>query len=98
MTIVVQCAARSMAQASRHAEVNQESPTRLEPDNQILAPAFDGADPLALQLGGHGLRLERPHETRVLDLDPVEPPPDQVRLELETDRLDLRQLGALRRA
>jgi hypothetical protein len=73
--------------------MDQEGTTRFEPDNQILASPFDGADAFALELGGDGLRLERPDETWVGDLDSVEPAPDQVRLELEADRLDFRQLG-----
>ena len=93
MTIVVQSAAWRMAQASRHPEVNQESTTRLEPDNQILAAALQGAHAFALELRSHGPRLERPHKACVLDLDTVEPPPDQLRFELEPNRLDLGQLG-----
>src|SRR5438874_7499941 len=98
MTIVVQGAAQRVAQAPRHSEVNQESATRLEPDNQILASTLDGADAFALEFGGDSLRLERPYEPRIVDLDAVESPPDQVWLEHETDRLDLGQLGHLRRS
>src|SRR6266581_4903065 len=98
MTIFVQRAALGVAQASRHPEVNQESATRLEPNNQILASALHRADAFALELGGDRLGLERPDEARVVDLDAIQRPPDEARLELETDRLDLGQLGHLRRS
>src|SRR5256885_2342481 len=95
MTIVVEGAAHRVAQASRHSEVNQESPVRFESNNQILAAPLECADPLALELGCHGLWLERPDQTCVLDLDPIEATPDQPWFELETDRLNFRQLGHL---
>jgi hypothetical protein len=41
MRIVGQLSLRRMPQASRHPEVNQKSPSRLEPNNQILATAFE---------------------------------------------------------
>src|SRR5215210_7217686 len=82
-----------VSQAPRHPEVNQESPSRLEPNNQILAATIDCADALPFELRCHGHRLERTDEAWIVDLDPVEPPADKVRLEHETDRLDLGQLG-----
>jgi hypothetical protein len=75
--------------------VNQESPSRLEPNNQILATAFQRRHSFALELGRDGAWLERPHEPRIADLDAVEPPADELRLELLPDRLDLWQLGHL---
>src|SRR5437899_6916832 len=93
MTIVVQSAAWRMAQASRHPEVNQESPTRLEPNNQILAAALERRDTLAFELAGDGTRLEWPDDPWIRDADPVEATAENVRREPETDRLDLRQLG-----
>ena len=76
----------------RHPEVDQEHATSLEPDNQILAPPIDGCDALALQLGGDLERLDRPRDPRIADLDPVEAPADEHRLELSPNRLDLGEL------
>src|SRR5439155_3540530 len=87
-----------VAQASRHSEVNQESSTGLEPNNQILASALHRIDALALELGGHGDRLERTHEAPIADLDTLQPAPHEVGLERETNRLDLGQLRHLRRS
>jgi len=75
--------------------VNQEYPPRLEPNNQILAAPLDGLHRLALQLGGHLSGLNRAGDARVEDLDPLEPSPDQHRLEAGANRLDL---GKLRHA
>jgi len=76
-------------EAPRHPEVNQENPTALEPKNQILAASVDFRDALALQLGCHRDRLEWTDEPRVVDLNALEPPPDQERFELSPDGLDL---------
>jgi hypothetical protein len=80
-------------QASGHAEVNQESATRLEPDNQILAAALQCGNALAFELRRDGERLEWAHEPWVGDVDLFERAADDVRLERETDRLDLWELG-----
>ena len=93
MRIICQLSLRRVPQAPRHPEVNQKSPSRLEPNNQIFATAFERCHSLAFELGGDGARLERPHQPRIADLDAVESPSDKVRLELEADRLDLGQLG-----
>src|SRR5206468_5903314 len=85
--------ARGVPQASRHPEVDQENATGFESDNQILAAALQRSDPLALELRGDRERLERPDEPRVVDLDALERAADDVRLECETDRLDLGELG-----
>jgi hypothetical protein len=69
--------------------VDQESTTGFEPNNQILAAAVDGRDTLAFELRRHRGRLEWTHEAGVGDLDRLEASADQVRLECETDRLDL---------
>ena len=82
-----------MTQAPRHPEVNQEIPTALEPDNQILAATLQGRDALALELGGDRVGLEGPHEPRVADLDPLEQPPFERGREPAAHRLDLGQLG-----
>jgi hypothetical protein len=82
-----------MAQAPRHAEVDQENATRLEPDNQILAATLDGGDPLALQLGRHLGRVVGTHEARVVDLDALEAAAREDGFQAHADGLDLGQLG-----
>ena len=89
MRVVTKPSLRRVAQTSRHPEVNQKSSPRFEPDDQVLAAAFERRHSFAFELGGDGARLEGPHESRIADLDAVEAPADEVRLELETDRLDL---------
>ena len=84
---------RRVAKTPSHPEVDQENATGFEANNQILAATLDGRDPFALELGGDGDRLERTDEARIGDLDSIEPPPDQLRLECEADRLDLGKLG-----
>jgi hypothetical protein len=73
--------------------VNQENSTRFEPDNQILAPALECGDSLAFELGRDLARIAWPGQAGVRDLDAVEGPADEVRLEADADRLDLWQLG-----
>src|SRR6266404_9451122 len=92
MRVVRQRPVRSAQEAPRHPEVDQENPTALEPNNQILAAPLDGRDPLPLQLGRHLGRLVRAHKTWVVDVHPLEAPTDERRLELPADTLDLRQL------
>jgi hypothetical protein len=72
--------------------VDQEYPTSLETNNQILAPPLDGLDGLALQLGGHLAGLDGASDARVEDLDPFEPSSDEHRLEAGSNRLDLGEL------
>jgi len=90
--IVGQRSSRCVPKTPRHPEVNQESPPRLEPDDQILAATFERRHSFALQLGGDGDGLEGPHQSRIADLDAVEPPPDELWLELLPDRLYLGEL------
>src|SRR3954452_8726374 len=92
MRVVLERPAAHVPQAPRHPEVNQENPTALEPDNQILAAPLDGGDALTLELGRDLQRLERPDEPRVGDLHALEASTDEHRLELAADRLDLGQL------
>src|SRR5919109_727167 len=61
-------------------------------NNKLLPPPIDGCDALALQLGGDLERLDRPRDPRIADLDPVEAPADEHRLELSPNRLDLGEL------
>jgi hypothetical protein len=81
-----------MQNVPRHPEVNQESPTSLEPDNQILAAAIDGCDALTLQLGCDLDPVERARQPRIEDLDTLENAAHEHRLELATDRLDFWKL------
>jgi hypothetical protein len=76
----------------RHPEVNQESTTRLEADNQILAATVDGGHAFALELGGHLLGVERARQPAVEDLDVLEAAADERRLEAAPDGLDLWEL------
>jgi hypothetical protein len=93
MRIVAQLSPRRVSQAPRHPEVNQQSPSRFEPDNQILAPTLERGDSLAFQFGRDGGGLERPHEPRIANVHAVEAPADEVRLQLKADRFDLWELG-----
>jgi hypothetical protein len=80
-------------QASRHAEVNQESAARFESDNYILPATVDGLDPLADQLRGDFERVLRARQAWVEDLDSVEAATDEHGFEPAADGLDLWQLG-----
>ena len=77
----------------RHPEVNQQSPPRLEPNNQILAAPIDGSDPLTLELSRDLIGIERTRQPRVRDLDPLERSPLEDGREPPPDALDLGQLG-----
>jgi hypothetical protein len=70
--------------------VNHESPARLEPNNQILAAPADGGDTLTLKLGRDLARVVGPGQAGVEDLDPLEAAADQLRLQADAYRLDLR--------
>ena len=90
---VVVEAVRAVPQAPGHPEVDQQDAVGLEADDQVLAAALDRGDALALELGGDLVRLVRPHETRVADLDAVEPPAREDGLQAAANGLDLGQLG-----
>jgi hypothetical protein len=92
MRIIARQSADGVAQRTRHSEVDQETSTGFEPNNQILASALERTDSLTFELRRDRLRLERTHEPRIPDLDFVEPPADDKWLECETNRLDLGQL------
>jgi hypothetical protein len=79
-------------QRPRHPEVDQENATATKPKNQILAAPFDGVDDLALKLDGDLVRIERPRDPRIGDLDTLEPPPHERRLQARANRLDLGEL------
>src|SRR6266508_4420467 len=82
-----------VAQAPRHPEVNQKSATGFESHNEILAAALQRDDQLTFELRRDRIRLKRADEPRIADLDVLQTAADQVRLERETNRLDLRHLG-----
>ena len=73
--------------------MNQESPSRLEANNQVLPAAVDADDPLALELSSDLAGIERTREPRVRDLDVLEPPPFEGGDESASDAFDLGQLG-----
>src|SRR3954468_7065296 len=93
MWIIAQQAALGVSKAARHPEVNQESAPGLEPNDQILSAPVDEPHAFPLELCCDGRRLERAGQPRVEDVLPFERPADERRLELDANRLDLRQLG-----
>ena len=76
-------------QVPRHSEVNQESTTGSEPNNQILAATIDGGDPFTPELRGHLGRVERAREARVEDRDALEAAAKEQGLEPTANSLDL---------
>jgi len=91
--IVRKCPGRRVTQRPRHPEVDQESATRLEPNNQVLAATPDLSHDLALESLRHLRGRERPSESFVGDLDVLETPPLEHGCEPTTNALDLGQLG-----
>ena len=79
-------------QRARHPEVNQESPSRLEPNDQVLAATIDDRDGLTVELTRDLVRVERTREPRVENANVLESPPLQDRRERPPDRLYLGQL------
>jgi hypothetical protein len=72
--------------------VNQENATTLEANNQILAASIEAGDPLAPELPGNLVGVERPSQPWIAYRCPLDPPSDDERLESATDRLDLGEL------
>jgi hypothetical protein len=70
--------------------VNQENATALESNNQILAATLDRCDPFAFELGRDCHGVVRSCQSAVEDGDALELPPDEKRLQVRADRLDLR--------
>ena len=77
MWVVSQGTVAAMTKAPRHPEVDQQNATALELDNQILATTLDRRNALAVELGGHDRRVERPHEARIENHRPLDSPTDQ---------------------
>lgn len=92
MWIFGKAACTAVLEASRHAEVNQKRTTALEAENQILAAPLERAYSLAAKLVGDRVGRERLREPRVEDLDVLEAPTDEQRLEPVADGLDLGKL------
>ena len=93
MRIVGRRSGASVPQRPRHPEVNQESASRLEPNDQILAATADRRDTLALEAARDRSRIVGPRQPRIRHLDALEAPPFEQRCELAPDGLDLGQLG-----
>ncbi len=81
---------------SRHPEVNQESATRFEPNNQILAPALDRRRRAHRELAVRRSRVERPDRRGSRDLDVGRSARPRARARAGADGLDLGQLGHVR--
>jgi hypothetical protein len=73
--------------------VNQQSPPRFEPNNQILAAPIDCSDLLTLELSRDQIGIVRARQPRVRDLDLLERPPFEDRRKPPPDALDLGKLG-----
>jgi hypothetical protein len=80
----------NVTKASRHPEVNQEHPTRLESNNQILAASSNIGHTLARELCRNRTRIDRTRQPRVRDLDPLEAAASQGRCETRPHGLDFR--------
>ena len=83
----------AVAEAPGHPQVDQQDAVGLEADDQVLAAPLDRGDALSLELGGDLVGVVGPHEPGVADLDALEAPAGEHRLEPPADRLDLGQLG-----
>ena len=73
--------------------MNEESPSRLEANHQILAAPVDGYDSLALELPSDLAGIERTRESSIRDLDALESPPLEDGDESAPDAFNLGQLG-----
>jgi hypothetical protein len=76
--------------------VNQQSPSRLEPNNQILATAIDGQHTFILELAGGLERVVWSRQARICDLDALETAALEERRKPAADGLDLGQFGHAR--
>jgi len=92
MQVVLGRGGRTGQHCSRHPEVNQQSPPRLEPNNQILATTIDRRHLLALEFPCDLERVEGTGQSRIRDLDALEPPPLEDGRDTGSDGLDLGQL------
>ena len=65
----------------------------VEANDEVLAATIEDPHPLALELAGDLVRVERARQPPVGDLDVLEVAPFEERRELPADRLDLGELG-----
>jgi hypothetical protein len=72
--------------------VDQESPTSLEPNDQILAATVHRYDPFAREFARHVVGIERSRQPRVEDPDLRQLAPLERRRKPQPNRLDLGQL------
>src|SRR5262249_47134954 len=77
------------SEASRHPQVHEQDAAALEPEEQVFASAVDGGDALVLELRRDRLRVERPREPLIENLDTSEGPTPESGLELRANGLDL---------
>jgi hypothetical protein len=80
---------RRVPKRPRHPEVNQQRPSRPEPDNQVLAAPLERENSFALELPRNVGGIARPRQARVGDVDALEPPTLEKRCKPCADRLDL---------
>jgi hypothetical protein len=90
MGIVLQRSLRRVEQRPRHPEVDNQSATRLEPNNQILATAIDLRHALAFELARDLDRVVRAGQPCIADLDLIEGPALERGRDPPADGLDLR--------
>ena len=91
-------ARRLESEAAGHAQVDEQRKPALQAEHEVLPAPLDGHDRISLELLGHLEEVDRPREAGIEDLDAHERPPDEPRLELRADRLDLRKLRHAGRA
>jgi hypothetical protein len=78
-------------QAAAHAQMHQQAPAA-EIQQQVLAPALDGAQPAADEGAGIGMR-KRIAQGRDAKLGADESAPDQIRSDAAAGDFDFRQFG-----
>src|ERR671925_1756178 len=89
-------ARRRLSLAARLVGVNAResgsSPSRAARYSSSSSAPINARDDPAFELRGNLERLDRPRAPGIADLDQLEPPPDEHRLELSPNRLDLGEL------
>ena len=73
--------------------MDQESASRLEPNNQILAATRERRHTFALEAARDRSRILGARQPWIRHLDAIEAPPFEQRRKLAADGLDLGQLG-----
>jgi hypothetical protein len=72
--------------------VDQEYTTASKPKNQILAASLESLNDLAVELGRDLVGIERTRDPGIGDLDSLEPPPHDRRLQARANRFDFGEL------